>query len=111
MKRYFDQAASESGEKPLEDPAAQLAWPTLLEHLGETEWDDGGPREPSALTIKLRGGQWNLMLTDFNLKASAFTTALRLAEGLDLLEAALASGQIKFHRWKDSGGGKGRRRG
>lgn len=111
MKRYFDQTAADESKQTLEDPAAQLAWPTLVEHLGETEWDDGGAREPSALTVKLRGGSWNLMLTDFNLKASAFTTASRLAEGLDLMEAALASGTLKFHRWKDSGKGGGRKRG
>lgn len=89
----------------LADDLFVKACPLIGEYLLTDAWDDGTPREPSALSVTLKDGMVQLALNDKALKQSLYSTAPTLKEGMKLMEACLRDGKAPWRAWK---AGKGR---
>jgi len=72
----------------------------LCQYLTETKWDDGAPREPSAISVSCSDGVLLVALNDKDLKQSMYTSAQTLQEALKLMEEALASNRGSWRPWK-----------
>lgn len=75
-------------------------YPTIVEYLTTVEWEDGGKREPSALTINVGEGSFLLALNDKECQRTLYTQAESLSEGLKLMEAVLVAGKAPWRPWK-----------
>lgn len=74
--------------------------PHLYEHLTATEFDDGGAREVSGLTIFVDDGVLKVALNDRSEQRSAYVTADTVGEALDTLERQLAEDMADWRRWR-----------
>lgn len=72
----------------------------VSEYLVTTQWEDGTPREPSALSLSVADGLCLVALNDKDLKQSIYTSAETFQEALKLMEAALGSGKASWRPWK-----------
>lgn len=82
------------------DAKFQGKYPTIVEYLISAAWEDGSPRELSALSISCRDGCVALAMNDKELKQSLYTLAGTLEEALKLMEGALVSGAGEWRSWK-----------
>lgn len=99
MKKPVSGAAAPTASGSWCDPEFQLCYPSLGEHLADTKWDDGSPREVSTVTVKVEGGRFNLSLNDREERSSAYVTADTLHEGLRLLDEGILSGRLDWRPW------------
>lgn len=76
------------------------AYPLLLTYLLDVFWDDGSPREPSALSLTIKDGLWQAALNDKALKQSFYSSGPDMAAALKLLEKALQDGVGAWRSWK-----------
>lgn len=72
----------------------------VCEYLVTTKWDDGSPREPSAISVSVSDGALMIALNDKDLKQSIYTSAETLQEALKLMEDSLASSKVTWRPWK-----------
>jgi len=72
----------------------------VSEYLVTTTWEDGTPREPSALSVSVSDGMLLLALNDKDLKQSIYTSAETLQDALKLLEDALRTSRASWRPWK-----------
>lgn len=101
MKRPEGKTAGGAlGSLPAVDDQWVKKYPTILAYLCDETYDDGGAREVSALSISIREGDFLLALNDKDLQQSVYTQAHTLADGLKLMEGALADGKAQWRPWK-----------
>lgn len=86
------------------DSVFKAAYPLLYEHMADTTWEGGGSRETSTVVVRIEAGRFNVCLNDREAKASLYVTSDTVEEGLQALEAMLASDNADFRPWK--GGSK-----
>jgi len=72
----------------------------VCEYLLTTKWDDGSPREPSAISVSYTDGALTIALNDKDLKQSIYTSAETLQEALKLMEDALEGSKATWRPWK-----------
>jgi len=77
-----------------------VKFPTVCEYLSTTSWEDGTPREASALSVSVQDGCILIALNDKDLKQSLYTSAESLLEALKLMEGALSSNVGQWRPWK-----------
>lgn len=104
MKRP-DHVASEPtpGGQPIGDEIWGKKYPHIVEYLTCAAYDDGGSREPSALSVRVEGADIQLALNDKDLKQSLYTQATTFTDAMRLMNEALGSGKGQWRPWK---GGK-----
>ena len=79
--------------------------PSIMEYLVTEQWDDGSPREASALSVTIKDGLIQVALNDKAMKQSLYTSAATLQDALKLMEGCLRDGKAPWRVWK---AGKGR---
>jgi len=82
------------------DKEFQKLYPTITQYLCDGFWEDGKPREPSSLSVRMDGAETHVSLSDHALQCSFYTAAGTLTEGLSLMEEALAAGRGTWRPWK-----------
>jgi len=93
-------AGGKLGSVPAIDDAWVKKYPTIIQYMTDDQYDDGGARETSALSITIRDGDFLLALNDKDLKQSIYTQAHTLTDGLKLMEEALRDGKAQWRPWK-----------
>lgn len=93
-------AGGKAGGGVCSDEGFLKKYPTIVTHLSDDKYDDGGARELSTLAVSIREGQIAIALNDKDLKQSMYTMAETLTEALKLLEGALAAGNGEWRPWK-----------
>lgn len=78
--------------------------PGLMEYLTHDKYEDGTPRERSALSVFIEDGWYKLALNDKDLRRSLYVTAESLIEALKALERHLLADTGDWRSW--SGGKK-----
>lgn len=71
-------------------------FPKIVEHLTESVWDDGSPRELSTLMIFADGARWKLCLNDRDQGRVAFMTGGDPEEALTRLEDGLKTDSLDW---------------
>jgi len=101
MKRPDTAAATSTATtNPLENEKWIGKFASVSEYLATTKWDDGTPREPSALSFTVADGGCLVALNDKDLKQSIYTSADTFERALKLMEEALVSGKAVWRPWK-----------
>lgn len=100
MQRPARSNGSQSGGWRREDDDVFIDYPLLAAYLVDTKYDDGGPREPSALVLSIQDGQAHVALNDKDLKQSLYAAAGGFLEAMRILEEALAAGSGRWRPWK-----------
>jgi len=100
MKRPSQVQRPKKGEFTCPDLAFQSTYPNLAAGLCDLWWDDGKPREPWTLSIRMSEDAVLFTIADKGSKMIAFTTAEGLPEGLMAIEAALAAEGLSWRRMK-----------
>jgi len=91
--------STSSGACP--DEGWKKKYPTIVEYLTCGEWEEGGKRELSNLTVSIGDGCFLLALNDKECHRSLYTQAESLTEGLRLMEGVLAGGKAPWRAWKN----------
>lgn len=81
--------------------------PLLWAMLTDTQWDDGGARDVSAISLFVEDGRWKGALNDKDLRRSAYVTADSPQAVLLTLEDGLRSNQLDWRSWGKSTKKKG----
>lgn len=96
--------ASKGGKGPKQgacpDEAMAKRWPTIVEFLTVHTYDDGSPRERSALSLFIEDGTVKAAMNDKDLQQSLYVAAESLEAVLDGLERHLATGKGDWRAWK-----------
>lgn len=102
IMRKPDSVVGVSGEATasLEEDKWLGKFKCVCEYLTTTKWDDGSPREPSAISVSVSDGALTIALNDKDLKQSIYTSAGTLQEALKLMEDSLASSKVTWRPWK-----------
>ena len=87
------------GNVPFPDDRIRKDCPLLASHLADEYWDDGKPRDPSTLTIKVQDGRINLALNDREEKASLYVMGDTIAEATKALEKQLGLSNADWRAW------------
>jgi len=106
---------------PLQKPTSPLAgssnaqegtsdwptlWPTLVEYLSQTTWDDGSPRETSTMLLFREDGSWKACLNDRAMGRTGWASSSSPEGTLQALEDALRDDRMEWRRKQSQGGGK-----
>lgn len=100
MKRAQQNAQKSKGKYQHPDDPFLAEMPHLAQHLCDSWWDDGKPREVCTLTIRIGDKQANLSLNDIGEERSVSTTAETVREALVLLDDALGTERANWRSWK-----------
>jgi hypothetical protein len=92
-------AAAATGSQGCSDERLKKKYPTLVEWMSETKWEDGSVRETSSISFTLEGGIPKLALNDRALKRTLYLTADTLEVGLEALERHLRAGTGDWRAW------------
>lgn len=86
--RRLNEGGGSGGGQPAASPVSTRlgVFKTILAHLTETAYEDGGSRQVGWLTVRARGGQWECVLKDPDSSSSLSASASKLDEALALLE-------------------------
>jgi len=103
MKRDTPVKSSKKGDVQCPDQEFGGPYPSVSNYLCDAWWDDGKPREPSSLSIKMDETYVHVGLMDHAQRRSVYCTAPSLVQALTMLEDLLASGKVSWRTWK---GGK-----
>lgn len=76
-------------------------YPTISQYLADGAWDDGTPRERSALSVFTEDGVVKLALNDKDLARSCYASGLTVEKCLHSMEKGLADGSAVWRLWKD----------
>lgn len=86
-----------AGKWPDGDWAKKL--PLLSEHLGDTTWEDGAPRELSTLTVKCEDGRIVVALNDREGHRSLYRSGETVNDALKALEKAVGDPGADWRAW------------
>lgn len=100
MKRETPVKPPKKGEVVCADSEFSGRYPNVTSYLCDAWWDDGKPREPSGLSIKMDESYVHCGLMDYDRERSVYCTAPSLSEALEMLEGLLASGSVSWRVWK-----------
>jgi len=106
MKKPNDVGVEKAGKKIPSDEGFGKKYPTLLEYLSTTKWDDGTPRDASKLSIFIEDGLFKCAVNDTDLKRSLYVSGDTLEGALRAAEKALQSPEADWRVWNK---GKGRK--
>lgn len=103
MKRYMVEV-SKADKKFVhpKEPFLKDA-PRLQALLCDPWWDDGSPREPCSLTIRVGVEQVQVSVNDKENECSITTTSETFYEAVKLLEEALSTGKNLWRKWGKPG--------
>jgi hypothetical protein len=85
------------------DVEFRTQYPHVTEYLENTTYDDGSPRQPSALSLFVEDGNCKVALNDKDCQQSLYVTAQTFTECLCLLEECLATNRVVWRPWKRPG--------
>lgn len=100
MKKPAEAGKSQKGKVVCVDTEFGEKYPTITIYLCDGFWDDGKPREPSSISVRMDSAAVHLSISDHALQCSAYTAAPDLEAALCLLEAALKSDLAVWRPWK-----------
>lgn len=81
-------------------------FPLIAEFLSTTSYEDGSPRTPSTLSIRIEEGEVRLALNDVDNRRSMFTASTGLDDAMKHMDAHLKSTGGTWRPWKDAPKGK-----
>jgi hypothetical protein len=100
MKRPSQVPGSKKGEWKCPDPSFLKDYPTLAAGLCDVWWDDGKPRVPYTLTLRMDEGGVHCCLNDKEASMGLYTTGGTIEDVFELVEACLRTGSASWRRWK-----------
>jgi len=93
--KKIDLAKGNGGERPIHLAAVETEIlgrvPQIVSHLTHVAYDDGSPREPGTITIRVRGTTWSVEARDWNACARLVASALSCDDAFALLDLLLGS--------------------
>lgn len=101
-------AASPTSPAAEGEPGPLLLLPALREHLCDTQWADGSPRQTSTLLIFAEDGCWKCCLTDRASERSTWVSARTLGGLFQSLGERLQSDTAEWRRRPPQGPRRGR---
>jgi hypothetical protein len=111
LKRVVPRVGGSNGELlPPMDCELSVLFPTVLEFLSLSRWEDGSARLPGTITLLVDGSQMKAACNDRDAGLSCFVSARTLTELLGVLEAGLSTGSLDWRQkqpWKGQRKGKG----
>jgi hypothetical protein len=93
---------------PKQDCELSVLFPTVLEFLSLSSWEDGEPRLPGTITLMVDGSMVKAACNDRDAELSCFVSGRSLTDLLTVLEAGLLTGSLD---WRTKQPWKGQRRG
>lgn len=93
-----DSASRAGGD--VSDEKFAKKFPLVLEHLTHAEWEDGGARETSTLTIFVEEGLVKIGLNDRDAQRTLYRSADTLEGAIAAVEKALAGPGADWRPWK-----------
>jgi len=99
MKRPVEVSKKTSKTLPVSDQRFAEEYPTIVEYLSTTRYEDGSERLPSALSIFMEDGLMKVACNDKDVKRSLYASGQTLSEALAALDAALASPSPAWRAW------------
>lgn len=105
LSRPSEPVSAGSSIQPLNDPEFKRRFPTLLEYLTQTTWDDGSPRQTSTLLIFVDDGVLKACLNDRACERALWVASGTLSGAIAELDESLADPHAP---WRASRPGKGR---
>jgi len=106
MKKPTFEHVEKAGKKAATDEGFAKKYPTILEYLTTTKWDDGTAREASKLSLFIEDGVFKVAVNDVDLKRSLYTSGETLEGALRATEKALQMPEADWRAWNK---GKGRK--
>jgi len=100
MQREKPVPPPKKGHVSCPDESFMSQFPSVSAYLCDVWWDDGKPREPSSLSIKMDGTYVHIGLMDHAMSRSLYCTAPSLQDALLMLEEVLKGGQASWRAWK-----------
>jgi len=88
----------------LDDNDTKTLFPTLWDHLTQTTWDDGTPRETSSLLLFVQDGMLKAMLRDREAGQCLWTAGVSVATVMFQLDTALSDPNAEWKADKAPGG-------
>lgn len=90
--------------RPAEGPSLRMIdgdvvstrWPTVVEFLCRTQWEDGTARAPGSVTLFLEAGGAKVCVSDKDADRIAFVTGRTWGEALDAAEAGLEADSLDW---------------
>lgn len=109
LKRVVRSPAGAPGLRlPTLDCELSVLFPTVLEFLSLSAWEDGTARLPGTITLLTDGTMIKAALNDRDAELSCFVSGRTLTELLTTVEAGLSAGSLD---WREKVQWKGPRRG
>jgi hypothetical protein len=71
-------------------------WPSFLEFLSSSVWEDGTKRELGKVSIRVESGRWRMQLNDPNTGEVAWADGDTPEDVLSLVDDALANDKINW---------------
>lgn len=99
MKRPEKKASTVDKRVPMPDGDFASGYPLVTEYLCTQQYDDGSPRERSALSLFCEDGMLKLALNDKAEGRSLYVSAESLEDALELLERALHATNAPWRLW------------
>lgn len=100
LKRPTESQSQSASATGCPDAKFAAAYPTLTAYLVDATWEDGKPRELSAMSFTLKDGLFQLALNDKALKQSLYTAGPTMTDCLKMAEKAILDGSGQWRSWK-----------
>lgn len=101
MKRYGEETQAKRGKWVGSKDPLVAKRPNINQLMTDTQWDDGKPRQPCSLKVRLIEDGCSIVLSDEQRRMSITTTGDTLESVLDILEDALAGDKVRWKPWGD----------
>ncbi len=106
MKKPENASVEKAGKKISTDEGFGKKFPTLLEYMTTTKWEDGTAREVSKLSIFIEDGLFKCAVNDTDLKRSLYVSGETFEGALRAAEKAIQDTNADWRQWNK---GKGRK--
>jgi len=91
------------------DERSSKKWPVLVDHLTQTCWEDGTPRQTSTLSVFVGDGAFKGLLKDRETQQTLWVASPTLDKLFDVVEAALNDPGFVWRREKQQPGDRASR--
>jgi len=97
--RKPEPAPSAAEGSPVLGDKTMAQYPLLLSYLMDERYEDGSPREKSALSVFVEDGRLKVALNDKDCRRSLYVASDGLQGGLKAMESLLGTGKAEWRAW------------